>query len=166
MTKITLKGQELNTVGCLPKVGSFAPLFTLVKGDLSELSLSSLKGKNVVLNIFPSIDTSVCATSVRKFNKEATKLKNTVVLAISADLPFASGRFCSVEGIENVIPLSVFRNSEFGQEYGVTMIDGPLKGLLARAVVVIDTEGKVAYEELIPEIGQEPDYSKAISVIV
>lgn len=166
MAKITLKGQELNTIGNLPEVGSKAPLFTLVKGDLSEFSLASLKGKNVILNIFPSIDTGVCATSVRRFNKDAANLKNTVVLAISADLPFASSRFCTVEGIDNVVSLSVFRNSEFGKEYGVTMIDGPLKGLLARAVVVVDTEGNIKYKELVPEIGQEPDYTKAINSIV
>ena len=166
MAKITFQGSPINTIGELPVKGKIAPDFSLVKGDLSELKLSSLKGKNVVLNIFPSIDTGVCATSVRKFNKDASKLQNTVILAISADLPFASGRFCTTEGIENVIPVSVFRSPEFGKEYGLTMTDGPLKGLLARAVVVIDKDGNVKYEELVPEIAQEPDYEKAINAIL
>lgn len=162
MAKITFTGKPVNTVGELPAVGTKAPDFSLVKGDLSEVKLSSLKGKNVILNIFPSIDTGVCATSVRTFNKDASSLPNTVVLAISADLPFASGRFCTVENIKNVEPLSVFRSPEFGKEYGLTMVDGPLKGLLARAVVVIDAEGTIKYEELVPEIAQEPNYEKAI----
>ena len=166
MAKITFKGTEVNTSGNLPKVGDKAPAFSLVKGDLSEVVLSDLKGKNIVLNIFPSIDTGVCATSVRKFNKEASSLKNTVVLAVSADLPFASGRFCTTEGIENVEPASVFRNPEFAKDYGILMTDGPLKGLLARAVVVINPEGNISYTELVPEIGQEPNYQTAINSIV
>ena len=166
MAKITFKGTEVNTSGNLPKVGDKAPAFSLVKGDLSEVVLSDLKGKNIVLNIFPSIDTGVCATSVRKFNKEASSLKNTVVLAVSADLPFASGRFCTTEGIENVESASVFRSPEFAKEYGILMTDGPLKGLLARAVVVVNPEGNISYTELVPEIGQEPNYQTAINSIV
>lgn len=150
----------------MPEVGSQAPDFTLVKSDLSEISLSDYKGKNIVLNIFPSIDTGVCAASVRRFNKDAAALNNTVVLAISADLPFAAGRFCGAEGIENVVTASVFRNPEFSKNYGLLITDGPLKGLLARAVVVINPEGKVAYTELVPEIAQEPNYEGAINSIV
>ncbi len=167
MAKITFHDNAVNTVGELPEIGTQAPDFTLVKGDLSELSLSELKGKNVVLNIFPSIDTGVCAASVRRFNKEASSLKNTTVLCISADLPFASGRFCGAEGLEDVVTLSVFRDDKsFGNSYGVLMADGPLRGLLARAVVVVNAEGKVVYTELVPEIAQEPDYDSAINSIV
>ena len=166
MAKITFKGTEVNTAGSLPQVGSKAVDLALVKDDLSDFKLSDYKGKNIVLNVFPSIDTGVCATSVRKFNKEAAKLSNTVVLAVSADLPFASGRFCTAEGIENVIPASVFRTPEFGKEYGLLMIDGPLKGLLARCVIIINPEGNISYTELVPEIGQEPDYQSAINSIV
>ena len=166
MTKITFKGNPVNTGGNLPDVGSLAPDFSLVKTDLSELKLSDLKGKNVVLNIFPSLDTGVCAASVRRFNKEASSLNNTTVLCISADLPFAAGRFCGAEGLENVVTLSTFRDSSFADKYGVLMIDGPLHGLLARAVVVVNPEGKVVYTELVPEIAQEPDYESAINSIV
>ena len=166
MTKITFKGNPVNTGGNLPNVGSLAPDFSLVKTDLSELKLSDLKGKNVVLNIFPSLDTGVCATSVRRFNKEASSLNNTTVLCISADLPFAAGRFCGAEGLENVVTLSTFRDSSFADKYGVLMTDGPLHGLLARAVVVVNSEGKVVYTELVPEIAQEPDYESAINSIV
>lgn len=166
MANITFKGNPVQTTGELPVKGTLAPEFTLVKSDLSEAKLSDFKGKNVVLNIFPSLDTGTCAASVRRFNKEATSLDNTVVLGISADLPFAAGRFCSAEGIENVITLSTFRNDEFGKEYGLLMTSGPLKGLLARAVVVIDPAGKVLYTELVSEIAQEPDYHSAINSIV
>ena len=130
------------------------------------MTLSGLKGKHVVLNIFPSIDTGVCAASVRRFNKEASALNNTTVLCISADLPFAAGRFCGAEGLENVITLSTFRDSSFADQYGVLMTDGPLRGLLARAVAVVNPEGKVVYTELVPEIAQEPDYNSAINSIV
>ncbi len=147
-------------------MGTEAPDFVLVKSDLSEVTLSGLKGKHVVLNIFPSIDTGVCAASVRRFNKEASALNNTTVLCISADLPFAAGRFCGAEGLENVITLSTFRDSSFADQYGVLMTDGPLRGLLARAVVVVNPEGKVVYTELVPEIAQEPDYNSAINSIV
>jgi thiol peroxidase len=166
MSKIEFKHNAVNTSGDLPKTGSSAPGFILVKSDLSEISLSDLKGKTVVLNIFPSLDTGVCAASVRRFNKEAAALSNTVVLAVSADLPFAASRFCAAEGIENVIPASVFRNPEFAKNYGVLMLDGPLKGLLARSVVVINPQGIISYTELVPEITQEPDYQKAINSIV
>lgn len=166
MAKISFKGGEVNTIGNLPAVGKQAPNFTLVNGSLAEVSLADYKGKTVVLNIFPSIDTGVCAASVRKFNQEAAKLNNTVVLAVSADLPFASGRFCSAEGIENVFPVSVFRSPEFGKDYGVLMTDGVLKGLLARAVVIVDPKGYISYIELVPEITQEPNYQTAINSIV
>ncbi|OJV35127.1 MAG: lipid hydroperoxide peroxidase [Bacteroidia bacterium 43-41] len=166
MAKITFKGNPVNTGGNLPDAGSQAPDFSLVKTDLSELKLSDLKGKNVVLNIFPSLDTGVCAASVRRFNKEAGSLNNTTVLCISADLPFAAGRFCGAEGLENVVTLSTFRDNSFAGKYGVLMTDGPLHGLLARAVVVVNSEGKVVYTELVPEIAQEPDYESAINSIV
>lgn len=164
MATVTFKKDiTVNTSGQLPAVGSAAPDFTLVKNDLSEVSLKDLKGKTVILNIFPSIDTGVCAASVRKFNKEAAALSNTIVLAISADLPFATGRFCTTEGIENVEPASVFRSPEFAKAYGVLMLDGPLKGLLARSVVVVDADGKVKYTELVPEITEEPNYQSALA---
>lgn len=166
MAKISFKGGEVNTIGNLPQVGTQAPNFKLVNDQLSEVSLADYKGKTVVLNIFPSLDTGVCAASVRKFNQEAVKLNNTVVLAVSADLPFAAGRFCTAEGIENVTPVSVFRSPEFGKDYGVLMTDGPLKGLLARAVVIIDPKGNISYIELVPEITQEPNYQTAINSIV
>lgn len=166
MATTKFQGNEIKLSGDLPQIGSKAPDFTLVKNDLSEAKLADYKGKNLILNIFPSLDTGVCAASVRKFNQEATKLANTVILAVSADLPFASGRFCSTEGIENVIPASVFRNAEFAKNYGILMVDGPLKGLLARAVVVINPEGNISYIELVPEITQEPNYQTAINSIV
>ncbi|TWV11165.1 thiol peroxidase [Bacteroidaceae bacterium HV4-6-C5C] len=165
MSTTNFKGAPVKVAGKFIEKGAVAPDFALVKTDLSSLSLKDLKGKNVVLNIFPSLDTSVCATSVRKFNKLAAGLPDTVVLAVSKDLPFAHARFCSTEGIENVIPVSDFRVSDFDVKYGVLMEDGPLAGLLARAVVVVDKEGKVAYTELVPEITQEPDYDKAIAAL-
>lgn len=165
MAKITFKGSVVNTSGELPAKGVEAPAFTLVKSDLSEVSLKDLQGKKVVLNIFPSIDTGVCAASVRRFNKEAAGLSNTVVLAVSADLPFAAGRFCTTEGIDNVHPASVYRNAEFADNYGILMTDGPLKGLLARSIVIIDENGKVIYTELVPEITQDPDFESAIAAV-
>lgn len=165
MATITLKGNPIETVGDLPAVGSKAPAFSLTRTDLSNCSQDDFSGKTVVLNIFPSIDTSVCAASVRRFNAEAILQKDTVVLCISADLPFAHKRFCEADGLENVIPLSVFRSPSFGSDYGVTITTGPLAGLLARAVVIIDSGGTVVYTELVPEIGQEPDYHKAISIL-
>jgi thiol peroxidase len=164
MATVTFKNDiTVNTSGQLPAVGSVAPEFALVKNDLSEVSLKDLKGKTVILNIFPSLDTGTCAASVRRFNKEAAALPNTVILAVSADLPFAAGRFCSAEGIDNVVPASVFRNASFAKDYGVLMLDGPLKGLLARSVVVIDASGKVVYTELVPEITNEPNYQPALA---
>ncbi len=165
MAKITLKGNEIHTNSTLPKVGKEAPDFRGVQRDLSELSLSDLRGKNVVINIFPSLDTSVCGASVRRFNKEAASLPNTVVLAVSKDLPFAHDRFCTTEGIDRVITLSVFRNTCLENNYGVLMMDGPLKGLLARGVVVVNGAGKVIYQELVPEITMEPNYEAALDVI-
>ena len=165
MAHITLQGKPLDTIGELPVIGTKAPSFSLAKTDLSDCSLQDFAGKKIVLNIFPSIDTSVCAASVRRFNKEAGEAKNTVVLCISADLPFAHNRFCETEGLKNVIPVSVFRSADFGNNYGVTIINGPLKGLLSRAVVVIDKSGKVAYSEQVPEIAQEPDYAKALRAL-
>ncbi len=165
MAKITLKGNPIETVGSLPAVGSVAPEFTLVKTDLSETSLKDYQGKTVVLNIFPSIDTGVCATSARKFNSEASKHANAVVLCVSADLPFAHGRFCEAEGLKDVVPVSVFRAADFGKNYGQTITTGPLAGVLARAVVVISPEGKVKYTEQVPEITQEPNYQAALDAV-
>ncbi|ADV43880.1 thiol peroxidase [Bacteroides helcogenes] len=165
MATTNFKGQPVRIIGEFIKVGSVAPDFELVKTDLSSFSLKDLNGKHVVLNIFPSLDTGVCAASVRKFNKLAAGLPDTVVLAVSKDLPFAHARFCTTEGIENVIPLSDFRFSDFDENYGVRMADGPLAGLLARAIVVIGKDGKIAYTELVPEITQEPDYDKAIEAV-
>lgn len=166
MSKTAFKGSAVNLAGEFIKKGITAPEFTLTKGDLSTFKLSETKGKFVILNIFPSLDTGVCATSVRKFNQMAAKMSNTIVLAISKDLPFAQGRFCTTEGIENVIPLSDFRNpSNFETRYGVLITDGPLSGLLARSVVVINPEGEIVYTELVPEITQEPDYEAALNAI-
>lgn len=166
MSKTKFKGGQVKLAGDFVQKGTNAPEFEMIKGDLSLINLSDLKGKYVVLNIFPSLDTAVCATSVRKFNKHAASLPNTIVLAISKDLPFAQGRFCSTEGIENVVALSDFRNlSDFGKKYGVLIEDSPLQGLFARAVVVIDPEGKIVYSELVPEITEEPNYEMAIEAI-
>lgn len=165
MAKITLKGTVINTIGNLPQTGTSAPEFTLTKTDLSDTTLADYKGKNVILNIFPSLDTSVCASSVRKFNAEAEKLNNTVILCVSRDLPFAHNRFCSVEGLKNVVPVSELRNSNFGKDYGVSVTDGPLEGLFSRAIVVIDSNSKVVYTEQVPEIAQEPDYEKALKYV-
>lgn len=163
MASITLKGNSITTIGNLPAVGTKAPAFALTKTDLSTCTLADFAGKNVVLNIFPSIDTPVCATSVRKFNEVAGSKNDTVVLCISADLPFAHSRFCETDGLKNVISCSVFRSAEFGKDYGVTITSGPIAGLLSRAIVIIDTNGKVKYTEQVPEIAQEPDYDKALA---
>ncbi len=165
MTKITFKGTAVNTQGDLPTVGSSAPDFKLTTGDLSEKSLSDFKGKKVVLNIFPSIDTGTCAMSVRKFNEKASGLENTVVLCISRDLPFAQGRFCAAENLENVITLSEYKDSNFSDAYHVKFVDGPLTGLLSRSVVVVDEEGKVSYIEQVAETTEEPDYDKALAAL-
>ena len=166
MAQVTFQGNPVNLAGEFLQAGVEAPDFSLVKGDLSEFQLTENKGKFLLLNIFPSLDTGVCATSVRKFNKLAAEMPNTMVLAISKDLPFAQGRFCTTEGIENVIPLSDYKyTSTFAEKYGVLMTDGPLAGLLARSVVVINPEGKVIYSELVPEIVQEPNYEAALNAI-
>lgn len=166
MAKITLGGKPINTIGDLPVVGNSAPDFTLTAtADMSEVSLKNYAGKNLVLNIFPSIDTGVCATSVRKFNAEASKLNNTVVLCISKDLPFAMKRFCGAEGLSNVVTLSDYRNKGFSKTYGVEILDGAFEALDARAIVVIGTDGKVKHSELVPEIGQEPNYEAAIKAL-
>lgn len=165
MARITLKGNEIHTNGSLPAVGVEAPNFKGVKSDLSEISLNDLRGKRVVLNVFPSLDTAVCAASVRRFNKEAASLPNTIVLAISKDLPFAQSRFCTTEGIDKVIPVSAFRCTCFEDNYGMLITDGPLKGLLARGIIVINELGKVVYEELVPEITTEPNYEAALIVL-
>lgn len=165
MAKITLKGQTTSTIGTLPSKGSKVPAFSLVKTDLSEVKNSDFAGKKIIFNIFPSIDTSVCATSVRQFNKSAASLPGTVVLCISADLPFAHGRFCGAEGIDGVVSLSVFRSPSFGKDFGVTITDGPLAGLLSRAVVVAAADGTVLYTEQVPEITQEPNYAAALDAL-
>ena len=161
MAQITLRGNPINTVGDLPAVGSSAPAFALTGTDLGTVSLEQFNGKPVLLNIFPSVDTPVCASSVRKFNEQASA-RGLTVLCVSKDLPFALSRFCGAEGIENVVSASAFRDS-FGEDYGVTITDGPMAGLLGRAVVVIGADGKVAYTELVPEIAQEPDYDAALA---
>lgn len=165
MAKVTLGGNPVNTVGDLPAVGKKLPDFTLTGGDLTDVTAESLAGKNVILNIFPSIDTPTCQKSVRQFNERAASLDNTVVLCVAADLPFAMGRFCGAEGLENVKTASTFRSYSFGQNYGVALADGKLAGLMARAVVVADPSGKIVHTELVSEIGQEPNYDAALNAL-
>jgi thiol peroxidase len=165
MAKITLKGNPFKTVGKLPKVGSKAPKFSLIKADLSKGKLKDFKGSKLILNIFPSLDTGTCAASVRRFNKEASELENTKVLCISRDLPFAQARFCGAEGLDNVITLSDFSKGKFGKSYGVTINDGPLANLLSRAIVVVNEEGVVTYTEQVPEIVDEPNYEAALKAL-
>ncbi len=165
MAQITLGGNPVHTNGALPSVGSAAPDFMVTKSDLSAVTKDDLAGQRVVLNIFPSIDTPTCATSVRTFNQRASEVDNTVVLCVSADLPFAAGRFCGAEGIENVATGSTFKNPETLTDYGVLIEDGKLQGLAARAVVVIDEGGTVIHTELVPEIASEPDYDAALSAL-
>jgi thiol peroxidase len=165
MAQVAFKGNPVNTAGALPAVGTKAPAFTLAGKDLSDVKLVDFAGKKVVLNIFPSIDTPVCAASVRRFNAEASALGDTVVLCISADLPFAHGRFCTVEGLEKVVPLSVFRSPEFGKDYGVVIAEGPLRGLLSRAIVIVGPAGQVVYTEHVAEITKEPDYEAALRAL-
>jgi len=165
MAKITFKGGPINTCGMLPKVGSMAKDFCLTGTDLTDVSLKNFAGKRVVMNIFPSIDTGVCSASVRRFNAEVEKMKNTVVLCISVDLPFAHSRFCGAEGLKNVVSLSELRARGFGEDYGLRMMDGPLAGLFSRAVVVLDEAGKVIYTEQVPEIGQEPEYQPVTDLL-
>ncbi len=164
MAQVTLGGNAVNTNADLPSVGTPAPEFTLAGGDLGDVTSASLLGKKVILNIFPSIDTPTCATSVRTFNVRAADRDDTVVLCVSADLPFAQKRFCGAEGIENVVNASGFRSS-FATDYGVQMVDGRLAGLMARSVVVLDESGNVTYTELVPEIAQEPDYDAALAAL-
>lgn len=162
MATITFKGSPVETIGTLPAVNTKAPDFSLAKTDLSDVSMSDFAGKQIILNIFPSIDTPVCAASARRFNEEAGKLDNTLVLCISADLPFAHNRFCELEGLKDVIPLSVFRSPGFGKVYGVAITTGPLAGLMSRAVVIIDKSGTVTYTQQVPEIAEEPDYDAVL----
>jgi thiol peroxidase len=163
MATVTLKGNPIHTNGELPAAGAPAPDFKLTNTDLKDVSLADFKGKKKILNIVPSLDTGVCATSTRKFNESGGKLADTVVLVISADLPFAMKRFCTTEGLANVVSLSMMRGKSFAKDYGVLLQDGPLAGLTARAVVVLDANDKVVYRELVPEIGQEPNYDAALA---
>ncbi|MCT7306211.1 MULTISPECIES: thiol peroxidase [Ralstonia] len=165
MANVTLGGNPIEVGGQFPTAGSKAPAFTLVGADLKDVSLADFAGKRKVLNIVPSLDTPVCATSTRKFNEAAAKLENTVVLSISADLPFAAGRFCTTEGIANVKPLSTFRDKGFKQAYGVDITSGPLAGVTARAVVVLDANDNVLYSQLVPEIKDEPNYDAALAAL-
>jgi thiol peroxidase len=166
MATVTLKGNKINTLGNLPSVGSAAPDFKLTMTDLSTRSLSEYKGRKLVLNIFPSIDTGTCAASVRQFNQEAAELENTIVLCVSKDLPFAQTRFCGAEGIENVVMLSDYKDGGFGKAYKVEFTDGPLQGLLSRSVVVVDDKGKVVYTEQVPETVDEPNYKAALEALM
>ncbi len=163
MANITLRGNPIHTSGELPKVGAAAPDFKLTGGDLKDVSLATFAGKKKILNIVPSLDTPVCQTSTRHFNQDAGALPNTVVLVVSNDLPFAQKRFCTTEGLTNVVPVSELRTRAFGDDYGARITDGPMAGLLSRAVVVIDEHDKVVYTEQVAEIAQEPDYAKALA---
>ena len=165
MAQVTLRGNPIHTSGSLPAAGSPAPAFALTGTDLGEVKLDQYKGQRVVLNIFPSLDTATCAMSVRQFNARASQAANTTVLCISADLPFAAKRFCAAEGLDKVLPASTFRSVDFGKAYGLDLVDGPLRGLLARAVVVVDEQGKVLHTELVPEIAQEPNYDAALGAL-
>lgn len=165
MNTVTFKGTEVHLCGELPAVGTEAPRFGGVRGDLSVLHLPDLRGRRVLLNIFPSLDTEVCAASVRRFNAAAASLPDVTVLCVSKDLPFAQSRFCTVEGLDSVVAVSTFRCKCFDEKYGLAMTNGPLKGLLARAVVVVDAGGRIVYEELVPEITSEPDYEAALAAL-
>ncbi|MCP5269524.1 MAG: thiol peroxidase [Zoogloeaceae bacterium] len=162
---VSLGGNPIQVEGNFPQAGQQAPAFTLVGKDLADVSLASLAGKRKILNIFPSIDTPTCATSVRKFNQRASELPDTVVLCISADLPFAQSRFCGAEGLNNVQTLSTMRGAEFSRNYGVAITSGPLAGVTARAVVVLDANDKVLHSELVSEIKSEPDYTCALKAL-
>lgn len=165
METVYFKGQEVHTYGTVPAVGTKAPAFTLTTATLADISLSDLHGRNIVLNIFPSLDTPVCAASVRRFNAEASSLRDTTVVCVSMDLPFAMSRFCTIEGLKDVVAASAFRSPSFARDYGVEMVDGPLKGLLARAVLIIDKTGRIIYRQLVDEITAEPNYEAAIDVL-
>ena len=163
MTEITLQGNKINTNGEMPKVGSQAPDFILVDSDLNDVSLSNFEDKNIILNVIPSLDTPVCQKSTKIFNEKASVLSDVVVLAVSADLPFAMKRFCTAESIDSVKPMSMMRSRNFAKDYGVLIIDGPLSGITARAVIVIDKEKKIIHSELVQEIANEPDYDAALN---
>lgn len=165
MAEITFKGNKVHTSGTLPKTGAAAPDFRLTRGDLTDVSLADFRGRKLILNIVPSLDTGVCAASARRFNQEAATLPDVTILTISNDLPFAQKRFCEAEGIAAVVPLSQMRDRAFGKTYGVEIVDGPLAGLLSRAVVVLDTAHRVTYVEQVPEIAQEPDYARALAAV-
>jgi len=165
MAIVTLQGNTFNTSGELPAVGSAAPDFHLVDGQLNDIRLADFSGKRIILNIVPSLDTPTCATSARKFNEKAAGRDDVTVLVVSADLPFAQGRFCTAEGIEDVVPLSLMRTRAFAKDYGVLMTDGPLAGITARAIVVIGEDGTVLYTQLVPEIADEPDYDAALAAL-
>ena len=165
MATVTLQGTEMHTSGELPEVGSEAPDFRLTDGDLQDVSLKNYAGKKVLLNIVPSLDTPTCAESARRFNEKFTGRDDAVCLVVSADLPFAQGRFCSTEGLENVVPLSMMKSKKFAKDYGVLIIDGPLEGLAARAIVIVDENGKVTYTQLVEEIADEPDYEAALAAL-
>ena len=165
MATITLHGNEIHTNGELPAVGGNAPDFHLVDGELNDKRLADYAGKKILMNIVPSLDTPVCATSTKKFNEAAASKDNAVMLVIAADLPFAMGRFCGAENVDKVIPLSMMRSRNFAKDYGVLIEDGPLAGITARAIMVIDENGKVTYTEMVPDIGQEPDYDKALAAL-
>jgi thiol peroxidase len=165
MAEITIKGDPVKTIGDLPKVGEKAPDFVLTKTDLADITLKDFSGKKVVLNIFPSVDTPVCSASVRKFNEAITKFSDAVVICVSLDLPFAHSRFCETEGLKNVIPVSELRDKNFGDRYGVRIIEGPLSGLLARAVVVLDENSMVIYSHLVSELTTEPEYEEVLKVL-
>lgn len=165
METIYFKGQPCHTYGEVPVVGSKAPAFNLAGKDLNEVSSADFKGKKIVLNVFPSLDTPVCAASVRRFNKEASELKDTVVICVSMDLPFAMSRFCTAEGLDNVVVASAFRSPAFAQEYGLQIVDGPLAGLLARCVLIIDEDRRIIYRDLVNEITMEPDYTAALHML-
>lgn len=165
METIYFQGNPCHTYGTVPSVGEKAPCFHLVTKDLKDITCMEFRGKRVVLNVFPSLDTAVCAMSVRRFNQEAAALDNTVVICVSMDLPFAAARFCTAEGINNLVVASAFRSPMFAQKYGLQIVDGPLAGLLARAVLILDAEGKVIYRDLVSEITHEPDYAAALKML-
>lgn len=165
MTTITLNGSPIHTIGTLPAVGAPAPDFVVTKTDLSEIRLSNYRGQKIILNIFPSMDTPTCATAMHKFNAIASEHKKVLILCVSEDLPFAQQRFCTAEHLQNVQPVSVFRNPEFGEKYGVMIVDGPLTGVLSRAVIVIDETGKVIYTEQVKELSNEPNYADMKAVL-
>ena len=165
MSEITFKGHKVNTVGSLPAIGSHAPDFKLTRGNLSDASLGDFEGKKKILNIVPSLDTGVCAASARHFDKAANDLGDTVVITVSRDLPFAQKRFCSAEGLERIVTVSDLRTRDFGKAYGVEQIDGPMAGLLSRAVVVLDASNKVVYTQQVPEITSEPNYDAALAAV-